>query len=414
MTIVRNDWDFPSGQGSPNDTPSALSSREPLSWRLRDDGSEDELDHLANTTSPSKKRTKNDPYRFESPDAVADYVQERQSKRRKVLHEQMQWNHGLANWTRQRDAWTGASWNTSGNTECGSDLAETEQQQQSLIGIALSKGEIPDSSTATSPETRSVEVPTADESRTPSDSASPDGTSVGSLEHSTTAITAPNSSLLQSKAATTTSTTKAALRTSDISRKDATTGDRPGPYIPVYPPLLPEDNVLRSRISPATYGTIYSKIVVQSLTPNIPIPLPDMVRALVHGWKAEGQWPPTMTPDPTSAAARRRGGAGGAFAKWRKERTLAKAGGAGVLGGDGGEVVGGNGHGQQGHRVRRSISSAVKRALGKEGVEERRASEVGLTLGFEEDDEEGGGFGGEGVEDRKLNQALLDGELGKS
>merc|ERR1711939_88360 len=109
MTIVRNDWEFPPTEGGGQDQQQGPDAREPISWQLRDDGSEDELDR-AHPTSPTKRRPKADPYRFENPDAVADYVRERQVKRRKIIHEQMSWNHGLRHWVQQRDAWTGAVW----------------------------------------------------------------------------------------------------------------------------------------------------------------------------------------------------------------------------------------------------------------------------------------------------------------
>ncbi|KAI4848256.1 hypothetical protein E4T44_04041 [Aureobasidium sp. EXF-8845] len=65
--------------------------------------------------------------------------------------------------------------------------------------------------------------------------------------------------------------------------------------IPVAPPLLP-DNAVRNRITTNTYSDIYTKIVLQSRTPSIPINLTDVTRSLVHGWKEEGQWPPKPTP----------------------------------------------------------------------------------------------------------------------
>jgi hypothetical protein len=69
----------------------------------------------------------------------------------------------------------------------------------------------------------------------------------------------------------------------------------PDLMIPVAPPLLP-DNAVRNRITTNTYSDIYTKIVLQSRTPSIPINLTDVTRSLVHGWKEEGQWPPKPTP----------------------------------------------------------------------------------------------------------------------
>ncbi len=73
-----------------------------------------------------------------------------------------------------------------------------------------------------------------------------------------------------------------------------------GPLLPIYPSLLPEDNIIRSSIKPAMYPAIYSKVVLQSLTPTVPVRLPDMIGALVQGWKSEGNWPPKSAVSTTS------------------------------------------------------------------------------------------------------------------
>ncbi|KAF1999135.1 hypothetical protein P154DRAFT_494192 [Amniculicola lignicola CBS 123094] len=67
------------------------------------------------------------------------------------------------------------------------------------------------------------------------------------------------------------------------------------PLIPVAPHLLP-DNAIRKSISAKTYPDIYSKIVVSSRTPSVPINLADMTKALVQGWKDSGEWPPKAGP----------------------------------------------------------------------------------------------------------------------
>jgi hypothetical protein len=75
-----------------------------------------------------------------------------------------------------------------------------------------------------------------------------------------------------------------------------------------------------------------------------------------------------------------------------------------------GSAGGGGGH----TRARRSISSVVKKVIGLDD-EGRRESEVGLSLGFEEDDEVGEGVGAEGEQekgweaDSRLNKGLLGG-----
>lgn len=79
---------------------------------------------------------------------------------------------------------------------------------------------------------------------------------------------------------------------------------------PIARPLLPH-NPIRDSISPKTYPEIYSKVVMSSRSPSVPINLTDMTRALVQGWKENGEWPPRAGPlDPL--AGRRKGAMGAA------------------------------------------------------------------------------------------------------
>ena len=445
MTIVRNDWEYPPTSDLNNNA--RPDAKEATTWRLRDAGSDEEHD-LAHATSPNKRRSKSDPYRFENPDAVAEYVNERAVKRRKILYEQMRWNQGLRHWVHQRDAWTGAVWQHPQH-QTRQDSAEVREAKQNTLGLILEKGDIPDSAsttatsfddsvhssapepqttTTTTPAPRYVPGTTVADSPSGGDTSNTN-TSESSLEQTTTVTTVT----------TTTTTTDPNVNTPGTSTRPSTTSTTaneppdpqlPGPYVPLYPPLFPSDNVLRSRIQPAAYSAIYSKIVVQCLTPNIPIPLTDMVRALVAGWKEEGQWPPQGTtglPPGAQGSGKRLSTGGGAFARWRRERRAAKdAERNGVV--DVGALEAGDGdeetrRGSQGRvRVRNSLSKVVKKAMGKEDQEVRRRSEVGLTVGFEEEDlgpgegegqaegveeEAGDGEGGVYDADRRLNERLL-------
>ena len=67
---------------------------------------------------------------------------------------------------------------------------------------------------------------------------------------------------------------------------------QPTIMIPIAPSIIPPDNAIRASITPPTYPSLYSKIVIQGLTPTVPINLSDMVQALVQGWKRDGEWPP--------------------------------------------------------------------------------------------------------------------------
>ncbi|KAK8183858.1 hypothetical protein BC567DRAFT_156207 [Phyllosticta citribraziliensis] len=76
------------------------------------------------------------------------------------------------------------------------------------------------------------------------------------------------------------------------------------PPLPIAPRILPH-NPIRDSITPRSYPDIYSKIVLQSQTPKVPINLKDMTTALVSGWKADGEWPPKPShADPLVGAAR--------------------------------------------------------------------------------------------------------------
>jgi Protein of unknown function (DUF4050) len=80
--------------------------------------------------------------------------------------------------------------------------------------------------------------------------------------------------------------------------------------VPVVEPFLPSSNPVRAAINPSIYRSIYSKVVLQGLTPAVPINLADLTKAVVEGWKADGQWPPKPAPQiPGSDVLVRRKGA---------------------------------------------------------------------------------------------------------
>ncbi|KAF2497760.1 hypothetical protein BU16DRAFT_482992, partial [Lophium mytilinum] len=75
--------------------------------------------------------------------------------------------------------------------------------------------------------------------------------------------------------------------------------------VPIARPLL-KHNPIRDSISSKIYPDIYNKVVVTSRTPSVPINLTDMTRALVQGWKDNGEWPPKAGPlDPLPGGRRR-------------------------------------------------------------------------------------------------------------
>ncbi|MCJ1411038.1 hypothetical protein MMC19_005126 [Ptychographa xylographoides] len=63
--------------------------------------------------------------------------------------------------------------------------------------------------------------------------------------------------------------------------------------VPIVAPLISPLNPIRSSITPASYANIYDKVIIEGITPKVPINLGDMTRAIVAGWKSHGEWPPT-------------------------------------------------------------------------------------------------------------------------
>jgi len=59
--------------------------------------------------------------------------------------------------------------------------------------------------------------------------------------------------------------------------------------------MLP-NHPIRRRISPDLYPEIYNKIILSGRTPSVPINLLVFTRALVQGWKDDGEWPPKQQP----------------------------------------------------------------------------------------------------------------------
>jgi len=150
--------------------------------------------------------------------------------------------------------------------------------------------------------------------------------------------------------------------------------EEPGPWLPVYPPLLPDDNPVRANINPAAYSTIYTKVVIQSLTPTVPIPLTHMIQTLIQGWKADGAWPPQSTAPVTTVNHEGNRKSSGLL-KFRKHRATSEK-----------------------SRVKKGFG-AVKKAL----VGETHENDPEVDLDFEEQQD------AEAAENTELNKGLLEG-----
>lgn len=245
LSTIRDDWQYP-----PSDHQAVANgpSREPLHYRSREEASSDPeplSDEPYDARDPMVF-TDSDAYKFESPDAVARTMTERKRKRRRLFKEELEWNEGLRHWVECRNAWCGAVGQRPKRPRATSDHHH-EKGRPLSVATDLSSSLSPVSqisATSSSP----VDSTLDDENDAESEALDEDD------------------SLL----------------------------------LPVYPPLLPEDNPIRASIRPALYPAIYSKVVLQGLTPAVPIPLPNLVGALVAGWKEEGNWPPKSTASTTS------------------------------------------------------------------------------------------------------------------
>ncbi|KAI1139802.1 hypothetical protein F5Y05DRAFT_380126 [Hypoxylon sp. FL0543] len=212
-------------------------------------------------------------YRFDSPDAVGDSVKAaalaKSAKRRRQVREEMEWNEGLACFNARRDAWTGAkAARVRPKPAPPTPMSPTSGKRLSWWHLS--------SSPPTSSPTESIGATTP-----------------------------------LSPAATRTSGDTTVVGSSDAEYKESKMKEDSSTYpvetlIPIPEPILPAASPMRASITPATYPTIYDKIILQSATPSCPVNLGDIVRACVTGWKRDGEWPPRAAEPPPVVAVRRR------------------------------------------------------------------------------------------------------------
>ena len=331
LSTVRTDWEY--DPLAPPTSPGivAPSHLRDVAYRRREDwssdagsGPEDHRDPMAWTDGES------DPYKYESPDTVAAALQQKKRKRRKLLKEEMQYNEGLRIFNERRDLWTCAA---SKKPRIGPQTSNKASNQTGHMRNGSLNMQFDfefDRSRGTTPLSLSR-------------ASSP--TSIDSHGH--------YGSMDEEQRPQSPSSTELDV---DVD-----------PMLPVAPPFLPRTNPIRAAITPSIYPTIYSKVVVQSLTPAVPIPLPDITRAMVQGWKDEGNWPPrsTITPMNTTEA-----------------RALTA-----IRGGELASGLGKDGRGEKKEHhlgVRKGVSGAFRKALGLRGSghgSQHRSSYEGLENG---------------------------------
>lgn len=342
--MVRDDWEYPSTtvkvkEKTNND---GIPYREPLGYRVREEWSSDieaeerkaAYAYASAHSGPNAnahgrgKSQNNGPYKFESPDAVGDMVLERKRKRRRLVEEELSVNEGLRVWTNRRDAWTGAV------KQRPKDAAAAKRREGGFDNRRRPSHTIFRRSSSMLSHCHGHGHGHGRNGSVSTSSGSPLNPGSGTTRSS--AANGDGGDALNTNANTNTGTAAIEVSSSiesDIVPDNDTTGETlgsldsvDGPWLPVFPPLLPSSSdgnhqdvhhLLRDRITPRAYSTIYSKVVVQGLAPNVPIPLVHMIPALVEGWKSEGNWPPQ--PAAVSVADVKKGRRSSAFAKWRRE-----------------------------------------------------------------------------------------------
>ncbi|EZF16359.1 hypothetical protein H112_05795 [Trichophyton rubrum D6] len=294
LQVVRNDWAYP-----PPPTPAAAAAAEPqtpraavgapvedpeepreIAWRHR------EMDNSGSEWEDGLDGPEGlDPYRFESPEAVARGLSDRRRKRRKIQEDEMKWNEGLSLWTARRDAWTGAKApERSADVAASGAKVNLEAYRQSISSEESYNGsydtDLVDTEsqyTLSRPASNASATAQVKPSEPPADNA-PTRDNVGQLT-----VSLDTKAALDCQAAATADTKE---------RED----DDDECLVPIMGPLIPDSNMLRAAITPNVYPAIYSRLVIQSNTPAVPINLSHMTRALVQGWKTNGEWPPKPTP----------------------------------------------------------------------------------------------------------------------
>lgn len=259
ISVVRNDWEWPPPEASATSAPPsevashALKERKPVAYRERYYGSTDESngdDDEDEESGQSEAEEGEKAFKFEDPDSIGGMMEKRIAKRKRKrkakLEEEMKWNDGMRCFVERRNAWTAAR------------SREDERPAQ-------------------------PEVDEAKDDRTDSQDVTMQPPSTETDEQKDT------------KGTTNGETNDEA----DVKLPDD------DPLLPIPPPLIEPSNPIRAAITPRAYPDIYSKIVTSSRTPTTPINLIDMTRALVQGWKENGEWPPRANAIEPPIAGRR-------------------------------------------------------------------------------------------------------------
>lgn len=317
--VVRNDWEFDStlyadGTRRRPATDSTLTdgtlceNRQVVEWRCREfDSTGSELEPQSSDQSDSDAQS---PGR-----SRGDLGIERRRRRRRQMEDEMAWNEGLRMWMARRDAWSGARTQrqirakeqkrklvAAQNERNGSPGVKgvnaaadggagipppTDPRAHSEVGdtnMLANKAE----SCLSITEKERVQDHQRRQDQGEEQSAAPDE-ETKRKELTETCITEPDQTTSYTLPMTT-----AAIDDKDSGEEQDSEEEEEldEPLIPVAPPFISSANPVRATITPSIYPSIYTKVVVQGMTPTIPVNLADLTKAMVQGWKADGQWPP--------------------------------------------------------------------------------------------------------------------------
>lgn len=290
--IVRNDWSFEPttgtaiGTGGPRfQTAWPISEADITEWRLREyDDSCSELEpqspplasptsHTASSSSPTAL----------SPGTAVE-LEERRRKRSRQMEEEMAWNEGLRTWMERRDAWAGA------RTRREIRARGEEMRRGSGAGAGATDGGIQEE--ATNDESTEVAAKAMTSLAIAGKDGKANGKDPGEEQDREDDKPTEPTNLTESEQLPEDSNHHHHHHDYNFEEDDEDLSDIPDePYIPVVPSILAHTNPIRASITPSMYPSIYSKVIVQSLTPTVPINLADVTKAMVQGWKTDGTWP---------------------------------------------------------------------------------------------------------------------------
>ncbi|KAF7545346.1 hypothetical protein G7Z17_g9249 [Cylindrodendrum hubeiense] len=231
-------------------------SEDPINYRPRIEWTSDLSDD-----EPLPSRS---PFRFDSPGTVGPTVQAavlaKQTKRRRAVRKETEWNEGLACFEARRKAWTGARTVRIRTKPVTPPSVSPRSPRRFFFRRSMSSS--PPSSAVSS-----THPPGGSDGSDASSLAKGDEKELQKQQSKDTSLSTP------------------------LSSRDYPVET----LIPIAPPLLPPNNPLRASITPSVYLSLYDKVIIHNLQPSCPVNLSDMLRACVTGWKRDGEWPPRAT-----------------------------------------------------------------------------------------------------------------------